>query len=195
MTAAALPITEAMADPQLFGKWFGGDSWATWRAVLRATFALPLSADDLGLFHAVSGNRDPPKHRVRELWAICGRRAGKDSIASLIAAYTGALYDFTPRLRGGERATILCLGVDRTQARIVHRYIRAFYDQIPLLKPLALTDNNESLELSNNTEIIIASNNFRSIRGKTYAAAILDEVCFWRDDTSANPDREVYEAI
>jgi len=54
----------------------------------------------------------------------------------LIAAQTAAIMDFRPGLRPGERASILCLAVDRAQTLIVHRYVRGYFDQIPLLKPL-----------------------------------------------------------
>ena len=33
------------------------------------------------------------------------------------------------------------------------------------------------------------------MRGRTLVCAILDEVSFWRDDASANPDVETYRAI
>src|SRR5207248_2452 len=81
--------------------------------VLKAAYAEPMSDDDLNLFRAVAGNRAPPRTPVKELWAIAGRRSGKDSVASLIAAHTASMLDFRPRLRPGERASILCLAVDR----------------------------------------------------------------------------------
>jgi hypothetical protein len=45
--------------------------------------------------------------------------------------------------------------------------------------------------------VIIAThaNSFRSIRGRTLLAVILDEVSMWRDETSATPDLEVYRAV
>jgi len=46
---------------------------------------------------------------VRELWCAVGRRGGKDSIASAIATYTATTIDWTPYLRPGEKATILCI--------------------------------------------------------------------------------------
>ena len=35
-------IVEALDDPNLFGRYFSGESRATWKAVLKAAFALPL---------------------------------------------------------------------------------------------------------------------------------------------------------
>ena len=36
---------------------------------------------------------------------------------------------------------------------------------------------------------------FRSVRGYTVVAAILDEIAFWRSEDSANPDREIVNAL
>ena len=37
-----MTILQAMADPQLFGPLFAGDSWAPWKAFLACLFGLPL---------------------------------------------------------------------------------------------------------------------------------------------------------
>jgi len=50
-------------------------------------------------------------------------------------------------------------------------------------------------ELENGIDIAVATNSFRSVRGRPILCAILDELAFWRDDTSANPDEETYKAI
>jgi hypothetical protein len=41
----------------------------------------------------------------------------------------------------------------------------------------------------------VATNSFRAVRGRAILCAILDECAFYRDETSATPDREVYNAI
>jgi hypothetical protein len=51
------------------------------------------------------------------------------------------------------------------------------------------------LELSNGVDIVVATNTFRAVRGRSIALAIFDEVAFWRDDRSAAPDSETYNAI
>ena len=78
-------VVSAMNDARLFKPWFSGPTWDGWRAVLKGAFGLPISDAELAFFRQVA-ERDPPKERVRELWIVAGRRAGKDSIASLIAA-------------------------------------------------------------------------------------------------------------
>jgi hypothetical protein len=188
-----MTVSEAMIDPALLGGQFAGPSWSTWRAVLRAAEGLPLDDDDLALFRSVA-DRDPPRRRVRELHVIAGRRAGKDSVASAIAA-VAAIQDYSAYLRPGERASVICLAVDRAQARIVLRYIAGYFRENPLLAPLVTRWTDDGLELSNNVEIVVVTNSFRAIRGRTVASPTLDEIAFWRDEAFANPAAEVYSAL
>jgi hypothetical protein len=81
-----LTISDALHSKRLFAPFFSGPSWLRWRAVLKAVFAEPLSPDELASFIAVA-ERDPPKARVKQLVCVVGRGGGKDSAASLIAAY------------------------------------------------------------------------------------------------------------
>jgi hypothetical protein len=184
----------AIADPALLGASFAGASWDTWRAILKAAYAEPLDEAEQGLFRAVAGDRDPPRRRVRELIVIAGRRSGKDSIASAISA-TVAIADYSAHLRPGERASVLCLAVDREQARIVQRYTAGYFREIPLFQPFVARETDDGLELTNNVEIIVATNSFRSVRGRTIACAIFDEASFWRSEDYANPDVEIYNAV
>jgi hypothetical protein len=193
MTASP-SIVECMDDPNLFGKWFGGPSWAVWRAVLKAAFALPMSDTEVELFRAVA-ERDPPTRRIRELWIIAGRRSGKDSIASLIAAHAAAFRDYSDVLRPGEAASILCLACDRQQAGIVRRYTHGYFDQSKMLKQLVTSESTDGFALETGAEVTIITNNYRAVRGRSIALAILDETAYWRDETSATPDVETYSAI
>lgn len=183
----------AISDEHLLGHAFVGPTWARWVAVLKAAFAERMNAEELMLFREVA-ERDPPRRQVRELWAIVGRRGGKDSIASAIAA-TLSLGDYRPYLRPGERASVLCLACDRDQAKIVARYIAAYFRENPLLAPLVEHASDDGLELSNAVEIVVATNSFRSVRGRTIVCVVFDEVAYWRSDESANPDVEVLNAV
>ncbi len=49
--------------------------------------------------------------------------------------------------------------------------------------------------MNNGVDIVVATNSFRAIRGRTVACAILDDLAFWRDENFANPDVEVYNAL
>jgi hypothetical protein len=130
-----------------------------------------------------------------ELWVVGGRRAGKDSVASAIAAYSAALFTGQKHLRPGERASIACLAVDRNQSRIVLDYIKAFFADIPMLKGLVPRTTAIGFQLRNSVDIEVATNNFKSIRGRPFQLVILDECAFYASETSATPDLELYKAI
>jgi len=135
-----MDILAAMNDRNLFEPWFAGSSWDGWRTILKAAYALPMSDEERAFFRSVA-EREPPRKRVRELWVVAGRRGGKDSIASLIAAHAGALFDPQQgRLRPGERALCLALATDRDQAKIVLNYCRSYFEKVPLLG--AMVTNN-----------------------------------------------------
>jgi hypothetical protein len=153
-----------------------------------------LSPDELAFFKTVA-ERDPPDKPVKELWLIVGRRGGKDSIASVLAAYVAALFDHGGRLRPGERALVLCLAVDRDQSKICLNYSRSYFTDIDLLQDMVVNETAGTFELNNRVDVTVATNSFRSVRGRAVLCAIMDEVAFWRSDDSASPDIEVYNAL
>src|ERR1700722_13465207 len=113
-----IDIGAAFSDRRVFGPWFEGPSWDNWRAVLRGACGERMTKAEKAFFFSVA-NRKPPAERVREFWVISGRRSGKDSIASVIAAHIAASFEPAGRLRPGERALVACLAVDRAQAATV----------------------------------------------------------------------------
>jgi hypothetical protein len=191
---ATSSIIDFITDPTLLRSSFAGPSWDRWRAVLRAAFALPMSRRDLALFAEVSGDRAPPRHRVRELVCAVGRGGGKDSIAAALAVYIATTGDFT-RLRPGEKGTVMCLATDREQAAIAFEYCRANLEETPLLAPLVQRVKGDKIMLRNGAQIIVQTNNVRSPRGKTICCAIYDEAAHWLGEDYSNPDREVNNAI
>lgn len=190
----ALSIIDAMDDPALFQPWFPGETWAGWRTILKAAFGMPLSDDELAFFRTVA-SRDPPAKPVKEIWIIVGRRGGKDSVASVIVAYLAAMFSDGGRLRPGERALVLCLATDRDQAKIVLNYTRSYFTDIDLLQGMVTNETTNGFELDNQVDIAVATNSFRAVRGRAVLAAVLDETAFWRDDSSATPDIETYNAL
>jgi hypothetical protein len=166
------------------------------RTVIRAASGHPLSRSERAFFKSVAGGRDPPKQPVKELWVLVGRRAGKDSVASAVVAHMAAAFEPTGLPRPGERATRACLAVDQRQARIVHSYVRGYFQQVPSLAAMVTRETADGLELSNSVDVEIVTSNYRGVRGRTYLAVIMDEVAFWRDeDSSVNPDLEIYRSL
>ncbi|MCW2227232.1 hypothetical protein [Bradyrhizobium elkanii] len=183
-----------MTDPEWFEPWFQGESWDGWRTVLKGMFAVPMTDDERTFFRTVS-ERDPPAEPCREMWAIVGRRGGKDSIASFIAAYIAATFLGQDKLRPGERPLVMSLACDRDQAKICLGYTKGYFEQIDLFSGMIERETQTGFELSNGVDIAVATNSFRSVRGRPILAAILDETAFWRDESSANPDVETFNAI
>ena len=52
---------------RVLGSQFGGDSWATWRAVLRAAFALDLTDDERAIVEELTGRERLPGAPVKGL--------------------------------------------------------------------------------------------------------------------------------
>jgi hypothetical protein len=191
---SAISITDAMNAPKLFAPHFAGSSWDQWKAVLKATFAEPMSDDERKAFAAVA-EREPPKRRVSEAVYIVGRGGGKDSVASLIAAYIAMSFEPKGRLRAGEKAVVMLLAVDRQQASIVFGYIAGLFTEIAALAALVKNIGAESIELRNSVVIEVHTNSYRSVRGRSIVCAIFDECAFWRDENSATPDVETAGAV
>ena len=191
----ALRVTpfQVISEPRLLAGGFVGPSWDRWRALLKAMFGEPLDKKECALFREVA-KRAPPQRPVKEAWLLIGRRGGKDSIAAAIAT-TMALTDHRKHLRPGETGVIACLAVTREQAQIVLKYIKASFLENEYLAPLVTRETEDGIQLSNCVEIIVLSNRFRSLRGRTILCAIFDECCYWLSEESATPDYETYAAI
>lgn len=198
MTAHPITYAEACRDPHLFGSWFEGPTWATWRVIDKALFGEPLTDDELATFHTLTGRDEAPSLPADEAWFICGRRSGKDvkaaSLAVFLATFGAELYGYRSRLAAGERGVVQCLAVDRDQAKVVLGYVRAFLD-MPIFKRMVVSDTADGIELTNGLAIEITTNDRRRVRGRTVVAAIFDEVAFWQGDGSANADLDIYRAV
>jgi hypothetical protein len=189
-------ILEAMDDAELFGRAFSEPSWRPWRAFLGALFGLGLSNDLAALARECTGRPDLPGAGFREGWLACGRRAGKSRVLALIAVYVAAFVGWRERLAPGETGVVMILATDRAQASVLLAYVRGLLAEIPLLRPLVTGETAESVELgAQRVAIEVHTSSFRAVRGRTVIAALLDEVAFWRSETSANPAAEVVRAL
>jgi hypothetical protein len=189
-----LTVVDAMSDPGLFGNWYDGASWDGWKSVLRGAFNLKMTEQDKEFFRTVA-DREPPTKPVKEIWVAAGRRSGKDSVASLIAAHAAATFDKQHLLRPGERALVLCLATDREQAKICLNYVRAFFTTVPMLQSMIQRETADGFELPNGVDVQVATASYRAVRGRALALVVLDEIAFFSSEHSANPDLEIYRAL
>lgn len=191
-----LDIIQAVHNKYLFWPLFRKlETWAAWLVFLKALFALPMTKADLALYRQCTGRETAPGQPFREAWVPTGARSGKSFIAALVAVYLACFRDYRPHLAPGERAEILVIASDRTQAGVILRYIKGFLASNPMLSKLVEAERLESVVLSNRVTIRIVTCSYRTIRGFTAAAVICDEVAFWRADDGANPATEVLRAI
>ncbi|MBN9488265.1 MAG: hypothetical protein J0H44_13600 [Alphaproteobacteria bacterium] len=189
-----IKLGDALSSDRLYRPFFNGDSWALWRSIMRAAFGEPLEDSELVAFRKVTG-RDPPGHRVSRLAIVAGRGAGKDSAASLLAVHTAVTFDPRGKLRPGEVASVMLLAIDRQQAAIAFSYIKGLLESVPALAAMIVNAGSDFIALSNNVVIETHANSFRSTRGRSILCAIFDEIAFWRDEASANPDTEMLAAV
>ncbi|MBV9756563.1 MAG: hypothetical protein JO047_05870 [Alphaproteobacteria bacterium] len=184
-----------MAAERLFRAAFAGESWDAWKAFLAALFGLPLNDEQGAIWRACTGRQDAPAAPFAEAWLICGRRSGKSRILALIAVYLACFREWHEQLAPGEHATIPVLAADRRQARTIMRYVRALLHDVPALKVRIEHETAAEIRLAGRVAIEVGTASFRTLRGYTLAAALCDEIAFWRSEESANPDREILDAL
>jgi hypothetical protein len=191
---AEIGIARAFTDQRLLGAALvDAASWQVWQVVLKAAWGIALSAEEAKTFASIAGGRKPPSQRVRELWAILGRRSGKSRIAAAIAVYLALFVKH--RLARGQKGAVLVLAATLDQAKVVFGYVQGFLEASPALSKEVAGIKRTEIAFRNGIVIAVHSNSFRTVRGRTLLAAIFDEVAFWRDETSALPDLEAYRAI
>ena len=188
-------IIEALDDPRLLGSAIKDRSTFTaWFAVLRTIFRLPLTEDEAAIFRSCTGRTELPEGPFGIAWLIVGRRGGKSLVMAVVAVFQALFKDWRPYLSPGERAVVLLVAADREQAKILRRYIGGIL-ATPVLTHQVRGQTADTIELDGDVVVEIATCSYRTVRGRSVCTCLLDEVAFWRSESSANPDKEVYRAI
>lgn len=182
-------IIEVMDSPELFRPLFKDmNTWKAWRTVLKALYGLEFDKDEEKLFTEHTGRKIIPDSGFKEMYCVIGARGGKSYMSALIACYTALFGDFSDHLAKGERAWIFCVATDKDQAKIVLDYIKGILELFPEMVEKELM---WQVELKNRITISVKTCNYRAGRGFSTAMVILDELAFYRDETSANPAEEL----
>jgi hypothetical protein len=173
---------------------FMGDSFAGWRAILQAAFALPV--DDAELIERLTKRTKLPTKQVAELYLIAGRRGGKSLVTALIALYLCCYREY-PSLVPGETAQFVICSAVKSQARAVKRYFLALMKSRPELAAMVVGETDESVSLSNGIDVVILASNYRTVRSGTVVSAVVDEIAFLKseDDGASNTDEELIGAL
>jgi hypothetical protein len=152
--------------------------------------------DELQWFKQFTGRQTPPQEPCKEGWLICGRRAGKSFVLALVAVYLACFREYRQYLMPGERGTIAIIASDKKQARTILNYVRGFLHHIPMLNEMLERETADTFDITNGVSIEIHTASFRSTRGYTLCAALLDEAAFFpSDEYSSDPDVEILRAL
>lgn len=187
-------LHEAMVDPDLFGRTFGGPTFASWRTVAKVLDGLPLADQELALYRGVTGRDLAPSAPFREAYLVKPRRAGGTLFGAACGVHA-ALPDYRERLGPGEWATVGLIASDRRQARQLMGYCKGLVHDSPIIAAEVVRETESEIEFAHRTRVEVHVASFRSTRGYSFACVLLDELAFYRDDLSANPDVELVRAV
>ena len=132
--------------------------------------------------------------RACRVLVACDRAPRRQKLCHGVDSRLAVFKDWRKYLSPGERAIVLLVAADREQAKILHRYCQGIL-RAPILQSLVWNVTASEIELKGGVTIEVVTSSYRTIRGRSVCVAILDELAFWRDDDSANPDSEVLNAV
>ena len=164
-------VEEAMARLGMDGR-----SWRAWTALSRLVDGSELDAQDREIINARTGLVDPPKDPVREVWGVCGRRAGKSAWAAVAAVVWAC--------RAYPMATdpvVLIVARTTQQARVVAGYARTAAEQLGVLDGKG---SAEVIPVRGGVKVRVSPNT-ASVRGVTAVAAVMDEVAHYHTGADA----------
>ncbi len=188
------PLSACMLDPKFFGRTFAGESFAAWRTVSKVLDGLPLEKSELALYRQITGRDTAPAEPFSEAYLIKPRRAGGTLFAAALGLHA-ALQDHRARLGPGEVATVAMIAVDRKQARQLTNYVKGLIADSPVIAAEVTDQTRETITFAHRVQLEVHTTSFRSTRGYSYAAVVLDELAYMRDEFSATPDLELVRAV
>jgi hypothetical protein len=185
-------IIEFTTDPQLCGLTLSPAQ----ETLLRGTYGLRLSAEQLALWQQCTGRERYAGRPFGEVTVIAGARAGKDSrIAAPIASFEAVFGGHGAALSRGERGVIPVVAQDTRAARIAFGFISEIFRRSPLLAALIGDERAMELELTNGLSVACFPSTMASLRGWAIPAAVLDEMAFWRLEGANDSDVEIQASI
>lgn len=184
-------IIEAIQRKDCFGHFMAGKKFEAWTSFLKAIYNIEMTPDEEEIYQLCTSRRRY-SDEFQEVYCLAGRRSGKSSVSALIACWQSLFSGQADELSPGENGYIFLIATDRKQASIVLSYVRAILSnfKFEIEKDLAW-----DIHLKNQVIISVKPATYRAGRGFTTLAIIADELCFWRDENSANPAQEVIDSL
>ncbi len=148
------------------------------------------------IYRARTGRDREPGVMVAEDWMIGGRRSGKGKKTSVQVAYLAALCDWSDVVDFGVRGKVAYIAGTKQQASHAYSATAEIFRKVPLFRELLKNDIAGSIELKNEIDIQIETANWRTLRGFTAIAGVMDEVSFlYSGDDTKNEDEEILSAL
>lgn len=190
-------IIEAIEDERYLKPSFKDlSTWHAWLVFLKALFTIPFTdKKERKLYTKCTGRRRPPVIPAKEAYIIVSRRGGKSFCMAILIVFLAVFKEWTEYLAPGERGHIMILAVDKRQAGVIKGYISGILHSNKKFESLIERETSEVIDLTNSVSIMVKTASFRSVRGYTILACVLDEIAFFRSEESANPDREILTAL
>jgi hypothetical protein len=195
-----MDIIEAIKDENLFRPFLGDKlfTWLNWFGALRVLYGLEVPQARRECVRLCTG-RDYdglPRDGFDTALFLTGRRSGKSRIAAIIGAYEAALAGHERKLSKGEKGIVAVCAPSKSQGRIVKSYLRSIFET-EMLHAEVSEETRDGFELKNGTRIEILAGDWRTIRGFTLIAAVIDETCFFGYDAESKikSDTELIRAI
>lgn len=212
-----IPFAEAITARELFAK-----AWSTFspaqQAALKMFYGLPLSDDELGIWHALHGGGtfDPlgyllsvedsgvpyvPGREFQDITLIIGRRAAKTYLSGFCHTYEALLgghkqYLINPR----QDPYFLWVAQDLATAKANLRQVSLYYLESSVVGREQLGDPKQTvtadtIRLEGCGIITVGPPNIK-LRSQSIPVCAMDEVGFWaKEKESAAPDYEVEAAV
>ncbi len=198
-------ITEAIKDEHLFRPFLADrkgslSTWMPWRVALRVLYGLPVNPKYHDLIRQCTG-RDPTKlpcEGFQTALFLTGRRSGKSRCgAAITAAFEAALAGHEKKLAKGERGYVAVCSPTRSQSRIVKDYLRAIFDSTEMLHDQVEGEDRAGFDLRNGVRIEILTGDFRTVRGYSLLAGVVDELSFFgiEEEAKVKSDTELIRAL
>jgi hypothetical protein len=185
-------IVEFCKDPQLLGLTLSPAQ----ETLLRATYGLPLDADQLELWRLCTGRATYSGRPFGEVTVVAGARSGKDSrIAGPVVCYEGVFGGHERRLAKGERGVIPLVAQDARATKVAFGYVRDYLMTSPALASMVAEGLANEVTLTNGVRIVCFPCTQGSLRSWSIPAAVMDEVAFFHFEGATNSDVEVQTSI
>lgn len=171
---------------------FQAPSWAAWRS-LGATFHGEAPEDPAFVRHA-TGRAVLPSAAIRAAFVGAGRGTGKSRFCGGVQpVYFAVGREYRPV--PGELIYVTVHAPTKRQSAITFRYIVGLLKAVPSFASMIVRETTDTVELTNSVVIEVGTGDYRTVRGRSIALAVVEEGAFLPTEESATPDTELLRAL